>query len=126
MTTTRIEALKGMLSQEPDDATLHYMLGLEYCKAQMHAEAVETLRQYLRKADDEGAAYRALAQSLQSLGRLEETRQAYRDGLAAATRHGHQPMIEEFTQALHDLEEPPYAPRYSALSYPCSRLALPV
>jgi hypothetical protein len=37
MMASRIEALKAMLSQAPDDATLHYMLGLEYCKAQMHA-----------------------------------------------------------------------------------------
>ncbi len=111
MTATRIEALKGMLSQAPEDATLHYMLGLEYCKAQMHSDAVESLRRYLKTADDEGAAYRILAQSLRALGRLEETRQTYRDGLTAATRHGHQPMIEEYTQALRDLEEAPPAPR---------------
>jgi predicted Zn-dependent protease len=110
MMTSRIEALKAMLSQAPDDASLHYMLGLEYCKAQMHAQAVECLRRYLAQTDDEGAAYRVLAQSLQALGHLDETRQAYRDGLAAATRHGHQPMIEEYSQALHDLAEPPSAP----------------
>ncbi len=111
MTPTRIEALKAMLGQLPEDSTLHYMLGLEYCKAHLHAEAVESLRRYLGQADDEGAAYRALAQSLQALGKLEEARQAYRDGLAAATRHGHQPMIEEYSQALQDLAEPPSAPR---------------
>jgi len=30
--------------------------------------------------------------------------QAYRDGLAAATRHGHQPLIDEYTEALQELE----------------------
>ncbi len=44
-----------------------------------------------------------LARSLARLGMPEEARQAYREGLAAATRHGHQPLIEEYTQALQDL-----------------------
>ena len=110
MMASRIEALRAMLSQAPDDATLHYMLGLECHKAELHAEAVASLRRYLQQTDDEGAAYRALAQSLQALGKLDEARQAYRDGLAAATRHGHQPLIEEYSQALRDLDEPPGVP----------------
>jgi Flp pilus assembly protein TadD len=80
------------------------MLGLEYFKAQMYDEAVATIRQYLALADDEGAVYRMLADSLMRLGRTDDARQAYRDGLAAATRHSHQPMIDEYTQALQDLE----------------------
>jgi Flp pilus assembly protein TadD len=103
MLASRIGALKQMLAQDPKDATLHYMLGTEYFKAQMDEEAVATFRQYLALADDEGAVYRMLAQSLERLGRVDEARQAYHDGLAAATRHRHQPMIEEYTQALEDL-----------------------
>lgn len=103
MTASRIETLKQMLAQEPKDGTLHYMLGNEYFKGQMYDEAVAAFRQYLTLSDDEGAVYRVLAQSLEGLGRVEEARQAYRDGLAAATRHRHQPMIEEYTRALKDL-----------------------
>ena len=103
MTTSRITALNEMLTREPNDTTLHYMLGNEYFKTQMYDEAVATFRRYLTLADDEGAVYRMLAQSLERLGKIEEARQAYRDGLAAATRHGHQPMIEEYTQALEDI-----------------------
>jgi uncharacterized protein HemY len=103
MTASRIAALKAILSQDPKDGTAHYMLGLEYFKAQMYDQAAATLRQYLVLADDEGAVYRMLAQSLERMGKPEEARQAYREGLAAATRHGHQPLIEEYTQALQDL-----------------------
>ena len=103
MTASRIETLKQMLVQEPRDGTLHYMRGNEYFKGQMYDEAVAAFRQYLTLADDEGAVYRVLAQALEGLGRVEEARQAYRDGLAAATRHRHQPMIEEYTRALKDL-----------------------
>jgi uncharacterized protein HemY len=104
MTTTRLEALLQLLAQDPDDPTAHYMLGLEYFKAQKHAAAVEALRRYLQLTDDEGAAYRMVAQSLERLGDVEGARQAYTEGLTAATRHGHQPMIEEYTQALRNLE----------------------
>jgi hypothetical protein len=44
-----------------------------------------------------------LAQALARLDRREEARQAYRDGLAAATRHRHEPMIAEFTEELQGL-----------------------
>jgi len=104
MTTSRIAALEEILIQEPNDVTTHYMLGNEYFKAQMYDQAVATFRRYLVIADDEGAVYRMLAQSLLRLGKFDEARQAYRDGLVAATRHGHQPMTEEYTQALKDLD----------------------
>jgi Flp pilus assembly protein TadD len=103
MTTSRIAALRQLLAQDPTDVTAHYMLGLEYCKAQMDAEAVASVRHYLGLVDDEGAAYRTLAQALERLGKVDEAREAYRQGLAAATRHHHQPMIEEYTRALQDL-----------------------
>ena len=103
MANARIVALQQMLVTDPTDTTAHYMLGLEYFKAQMYAEAVATLRHYLTLVDDEGAAYRTLAHSLERLGRTDEARAAYQHGLDAATRHGHQPMIEEYTQALRDL-----------------------
>jgi len=104
MATSRIAALEEILTRDPNDTTTHYMLGNEYFKAQMYDRAVATFRRYLTLADDQGAAYRMLAQSLLRLGRFEEARQIYHDGLAAATRHGHQPMIEEYTQALKDLD----------------------
>lgn len=104
MTSARIESLRQLLAGDPRDATAHYMLGHEYIKAQCYAEAIESLRAYLALAEDEGAAYRLLAQALRQLGRIPEARQAYQDGLAAATRNAHQPLIEEYSQALADLE----------------------
>ncbi len=104
MTTSRIEALLQLVAQDPADGTAHYMLGNEYFKAQKHAAAAQSLQQYLQLTDDEGAAYRLLAQSLERLGDVDGARRAYQDGLAAATRHGHQPLIDEYAQALRDLE----------------------
>jgi predicted Zn-dependent protease len=103
MTPSRIEALLALVAQDPSDGTSHYMLGYEYFKAQKYPEAVHTLRRYLQLAQDEGAVYRLLAQSLERIGDVAGARAAYQDGLAAATRHRHQPMIDEYTQALRDL-----------------------
>ncbi len=103
MAPSRIAALEELLAKEPDDVTTHYMLAHEYFKAQMYERAALVLRRYLSLTDDEGAAYRILAQALLHLERFDEARQAYRDGLAAASRHHHQPMIEEYTRALEDL-----------------------
>jgi uncharacterized protein HemY len=103
MATSRIEALTRLLQANPGDATAHYMLGHEYCKAGMYREAAEAMGQYLAQADDEGAAYRILAEALLRLERSEDAKQAYRAGLAAATRHGHAPLIAEYTAALEAL-----------------------
>ncbi len=103
MTTSRIEVLRRLAAEDPDDATAHYMLAHEFFNAQCYAEAVDAVRRYLGLAADEGAAYRVLGQGLERLGRREEARQAYRDGLAAATRHRHEPLIAEYTRALADL-----------------------
>jgi Flp pilus assembly protein TadD len=102
MSTSRIAALQQMIDQDPRDGTAHYMLGHEHFKAQNYAAAVVALRAYLTLAEDEGAAYGMLARSLARLGQTGEARQAYEDGLAAARRHNHQPLIEEYTQALAD------------------------
>jgi len=104
MTHPRIEALVQMLASDPNDRTAHYMLGNEYFNAQMYSEAVEILDRYVQSGSDEGSAYRLLAKSYERLGQIEGARQAYRDGIVAAERHGHQPMVEEFGQALNDLE----------------------
>ena len=88
MITTRKEVLLQFVAQNPNDGTSHYMLGNEYFKAQKHAEAVRALRRYLELAEDVGAAYPLLAQSLDRFGDIDGARRAYRDGLAAATRKG--------------------------------------
>lgn len=99
----RIDALKGMLETSPTDAMLHYFLGNEYFKVGRYGEAIEAIRTYLSLAEDEGAAYRTLAQSLERIGKISEAQLAYRQGMDAASRHGHPGMAGEFEAALKDL-----------------------
>ena len=99
----RIDALKGLLEKSPKDAMLHYFLGNEYFKGGRYGEAIEATRTYLSLAEDEGAAYRTLAQSLERTGKISEARIAYQHGIEAASRHGHPGMAAEFEAALKEL-----------------------
>ena len=44
-----------------------------------------------------------LAQALERLGRADEARAAYEQGVAAARRHGHPGMAQEFELAISEL-----------------------
>jgi Flp pilus assembly protein TadD len=99
---SRLEALRTLLETEPEDAFVHYGLANEYYKLQDWAPCVEHIQRYLAKADDEGAAYRLLGHSLLRLGSQPEARQAFEAGIAAAERHGHPGMAEEFREILAD------------------------
>ncbi|HXG31408.1 MAG TPA: tetratricopeptide repeat protein [Thermodesulfobacteriota bacterium] len=100
MGKSRIETLKALVSKNPNNPLGRYGLANEYIKQGMYAEAVTEIEAYLRLKDDEGAAYRTLAEALIGLGRNEEAKEAYRKGIEAALRHGHPGMAEEFKEAL--------------------------
>ena len=99
----RIESLKELLGREPENPLIHLMLAAEHLKERQFQTALDTLETYLGLTDDEGSAYRMKAQALLALGRDEEARTAYRQGIAAAQRHHHSSMVSEFEQALEDL-----------------------
>ena len=103
MEAGRIDALKGMLEKSPKDAMLHYFLGNEYFKVGRYGETIEAIRRYLTLAEDEGAAYRTLAKSLEQTGDISGARIAYQQGIEKAIRHGHPGMAAEFEAALKDL-----------------------
>jgi predicted Zn-dependent protease len=96
MATSRIETFRQMLESDPDNTMVRFGLANEYVKAGQHEEAVGALREYLRRADDEGAAYGMLARALEKLDQREEARAAYERGIEAALAHGHPSMAEDY------------------------------
>jgi Flp pilus assembly protein TadD len=82
---------------------VRFGLANEWFKLERFQEAAEEFQTYLNQTDDQGAAYGKLAQALERLGRTEEARHAYEQGIAAATRHNHPGMAGEFELALADL-----------------------
>jgi Flp pilus assembly protein TadD len=99
---SRIEALQRMLAARPDDPRARFGLALEFEKAGRWAEAAAELERYLTLAEDEGNAYGRLGHALRRLGRGEEARTAYENGVAAARRHGHPTMAAEFEEILEE------------------------
>lgn len=99
----RIDALRRMVEAHPDDPRPRFGLALEYERAGRWEEVVETLRDYLGRADDEGNAWGRLGHALREMGREEEAAEAYRKGVEAAYRHGHPTMAMEFEEVLEEL-----------------------
>lgn len=103
MAEARIEVFRKMLAAEPNNTTVRFGLANELLKLERWDEAAQELHTYLSQTDDQGNAYGKLAQALDRLGRIEEARTAYQQGIAAANRHGHPGMAQEFEMALEDL-----------------------
>lgn len=92
-----------MLETRPNDVRARFGLALEYERSEAWEEVVNQLRLYLAASDDEGNAYGRLARALNNLGRIGEAREAYRQGIAAAERHGHPTMAMELEEELDSL-----------------------
>lgn len=98
----RIEALRKMAAARPDDPRPRFGLALEMEKAGRWDDAAAELRAYLSLTDDEGNAYGRLGKALRQLGSDDEAKEAYRQGIDAANRHGHPTMAMEFEEVLDD------------------------
>lgn len=98
----RIEALRKMAASRPEDPRPRFGLALEMEKAGRWEDAAAELRAYLALTDDEGNAYGRLGHALRELGRDDEAKEAYRQGIDAADRHGHPTMVMEFEEVLEN------------------------
>lgn len=103
MSQSRIDVFRQMLVADPNNSTVRFGLANELLKLEQWADAAQELQIYLSQKDDQGNAYGKLAQALDRLGRIEEARAAYQQGIAAANRHGHPGMAQEFEMALQEL-----------------------
>lgn len=93
-----------MLADNPDDPTGLLALANEYGKAGRSEEEAATLQRYIAKSDDEGNAYLRLGEVLTELGREDEAKVAYLEGMKQAGKFGHDGMVEEMRAALESLE----------------------
>lgn len=88
MDQTRINMFKKVLEMDPGDPAMHFGLGLEYVKADMHAEAVASFRKAIEHKADYSAAYRELGKALTALGRNEEAATVFETGIPIAEKNG--------------------------------------
>lgn len=88
MASSRIEVLKQLLEQNPASAFARYGLAMEYVKAGELESAIAEFRAILAAEPGYAAAYFHGGQTLEKLGRLDEARALYREGIAS-TRDAH-------------------------------------
>ncbi|MGI8669880.1 MAG: tetratricopeptide repeat protein [Aridibacter sp.] len=96
----RIEVFKQMLESDPDNTMVLFGLANEYQKLNDWQKTVETLEEYLEKADDEGAAYGMLAKAFEATGESEKAKSAYEKGIEVSNAHGHPSMAEDYRMTL--------------------------
>ncbi|HYW45433.1 MAG TPA: tetratricopeptide repeat protein [Bryobacteraceae bacterium] len=100
MAGNRLEALKGMVAQQPGDSFLRYGLAMEYRNAGDLESAIAEFRSVIAANPDYSAAYFHGGQTLERLGRLDEARGLFRAGIEVTTRKGDRKTRDELQAAL--------------------------
>jgi predicted Zn-dependent protease len=96
----RIEVFRQMIESDPNNTMVLFGLANEYQKAEDWQKTIETLEDYLAKADDEGAAYGMLARAYEKTGNREKARAAYEKGVEVSLAHGHPTMAQDYRATL--------------------------
>lgn len=104
MEDSKLKKFKELYKKNPKNPLASYSLANEYFKQKMYDEAINQIIEYLKIKDDEGAAYRMLAESYTELGKIAEAKEAYKKGIKAAMKHGHEGMAEEFEENIDFLD----------------------
>lgn len=98
----RLDVLKDMVAQNPNDSFSRYGLAMEYANSGDLERAIQEYRALLTVNPDYSAAYYHGGQTLEKLGRREDARALYRQGIEATTRIG-DPHTRSEIQAALDL-----------------------
>lgn len=85
---SRLESVRKMLQDEPDDVFLNFALAMEYLKAGQLEKALTQFACVRNLDPDHVPAYLQAGQALVTLGRKEEAKTMLTEGVAAAERKG--------------------------------------
>jgi len=96
----RLEQLQKMLEREPNDTFLLYGLALEYKKANEFDRALELLSRVTQIDPGYCYAYHQRGLVHEMRGDIPAAKQAYQEGIAAATKKGDAHAREEIAAAL--------------------------
>lgn len=88
MATTRLEILKNMVAQNPQESFLRYGLAMEYRNTGDLDAALAEFAALIAASPDYVAAYFHGGQTLERAGRPDEARTMYRNGIEASLRTG--------------------------------------
>jgi Tfp pilus assembly protein PilF len=100
MATNRLEMLEQMVRQDPNNTFARYGLAMEYANSGDLAQAVVEFRTLLQHDENYAAAYYHAGQALEKLGKIEQARAMYEQGIEASTRKGDVHTRSEIEAAL--------------------------
>ena len=100
MATNRMEILLSMVAKNPQDSFARYGLAMEYANTGDLERAIVEYRALIGFNPDYAAAYFHGGQALEKLGRIEEARQVYEQGIQVTGRTGDQHTRSELQAAL--------------------------
>ncbi len=100
MENSRLDILKNMVAQNPNDSFSRYGLAMEYRKGGDLEGAIREFRALIAVNPGYCYAYFHGGQTLEKLGRVDEAATLYRDGIEAAARTGDQHARSEIQGAL--------------------------
>ncbi len=95
--------LSGILEQNPKDAFARYGLAMAYAAAGRMEAALREYALVLEYNPDYVPAFQMSAQTLRTMGRVEEARTRLRAGLAACERTGNAHAAREMQEMLGSL-----------------------
>ena len=101
MATNRLEMLQQMVAQDPNNSFARYGLAMEYANTGVLEQAVTEFETLIRHDMDYAAAYFHAGQALEKLGRVEQARTIYEQGIEVTTRKGDGHTRAEIEAALN-------------------------
>src|SRR5215472_7088325 len=104
MAANRLETLKNMVAQNPNDSFLRYGLAMGHRNAGDLETAIVEFRTLIAANPDYVAAYFHGGQTLERLSRTEDARELYRRGIEASQRTGDAHARSELEAALSMLD----------------------
>src|SRR5579859_3249722 len=100
MASNRLEVLRSMVEQKPEDGFARYGLAMEYVRSGELEAAVGEFSSLLTYNPGYAAGYFHGGQTLEKLRRLEEAREFYRKGIDVTTASGDDHTRSELMGAL--------------------------
>ena len=89
------DALEKLLARGQDNVLLRHTLGVLHLKEKSFAAAAEHLKRALELDEHHSASWKLYARALAELGRLEEARAAYDQGISVAEARGDVQAVKE-------------------------------
>jgi len=102
--STRIEELKKMLKEEPNDSFLNYALALEHSKLNELPQAIALMESVLANDNNYLGAYYSLGKLYEERGQLPEAITTYKQGIVTAKKQNNAKAQRELNEALMMLE----------------------